>query len=54
MKGVIKKYKIKPEFIINMDETPFYWESLPHKVVTPTLSTKIENGKKDSIISEVL
>lgn len=34
MKQIISKYDIKPEMIINMDESPFYWEYLPRKIVT--------------------
>lgn len=38
IKDTIKKYKIQPQYIINFDETPIFWDYLPRKVVVPKLS----------------
>jgi len=42
----IKKYKIKSSHIINMDESPFFWEYLPRKIVTPQMSRDASGWKK--------
>jgi len=44
-KETIKRLKIPPSRIFNMDETPYYWEYLPRKIVAPTLS-KVATGWK--------
>lgn len=45
VKDQIKKFKIPKCRIINMDESPYYWEYLPRKVIAPKLS-KIASGWK--------
>lgn len=40
MKEIIKKYKIKPQYIINVDESPFFWENLPRKVLCDKFGSK--------------
>ena len=32
--------------ILNMDESPYFWEYLPRKVVTPTLSKVLKGWKR--------
>ena len=46
MKDIIKKNKIQPQFVLNMDETPFYWEYLPRKVASRKLDSKARGWKK--------
>ena len=40
MNNFIKKEKIDKKFIVNMDETPFYWEYLPRKILTRKMTPK--------------
>ena len=46
MRDTVKKFKIKPKYIINMDETPFYWEYLPRKIITRKLAKKSKAWKR--------
>jgi len=46
MKDTIKKYNINPKYIINVDETPFFWEYLPRKIVTSKFSDKARAWKR--------
>lgn len=47
MLKTIKDYKIKDQYIINLDETPVFWEYLPRKTITPTLSSKAKGWKRN-------
>lgn len=40
MRDIIKRHKIKSEFIINVDESAFFWEYLPRKVLCNRFSSK--------------
>ena len=42
----ILKHNIQPEYIINFDETPFFWDYLPRKVATPKLSKSATDWKR--------
>ena len=44
-KQTIKKFNIPNSLILNMDETPYYWEYLPRKIITPKLC-KVAAGWK--------
>jgi len=46
VKETIQKYNINPNFIINFDETPFFWSYLPRKIVTPKLSKAASSWKR--------
>ena len=46
MKNIIQKKKIEKRFIINFDETPFYWEHIPKKVVTRKMTKTCKGFKK--------
>jgi len=46
-KEEIKNFNRKPEFIINMDETPYYWDYLPRKIVTPKLCKQAQGWKRN-------
>lgn len=45
-KELIKTFKIKKELVINMDESAFFWEYIPRKVVTPKMSRSCFGWKK--------
>ena len=45
VKEIVKKYKIPESRIINMDETPYFWEYLPRKVLAPKLSNVASGWK---------
>lgn len=38
--------KIKPSMIINMDETPLFWEYLPNKVIAPKMAKNARGWKR--------
>ena len=44
---IIKANKIDPSMIINMDESPFYWEYLPKKVVVPKMQKNASGWKRN-------
>ena len=46
MKTLISRYKIKPEHIINLDKTPFFWEYLPRKIVCNKFSKRAAAYKR--------
>ena len=40
----IKNFKIQPQYVINMDESPYYWDYLPRKIVAQSSSERLLNG----------
>ena len=46
VKDEIKRYNIKESMVINMDESPFFWEYLPRKVLAPKMSKTATGWKK--------
>jgi len=46
MKEVVSKFKIQDKYIINLDETPFFWEYLPRKVVCSKFSKACSAWKR--------
>ena len=47
MKQIIRKYNIKPEFIVNVDESPFFWEYLPRKVISSKFTKRTSIWKRN-------
>ena len=46
MREIIKKHKIEAKYIINLDETPLFWEYLPRKIVCSKFSSKCSAWKR--------
>jgi len=46
MRDIIKTKKIQKQFIINFDETPFYWEHLPRKAICRKIVKTCRGYKK--------
>jgi len=45
-KELIKQFKIKESMIINMDESPYFWEYMPRKIIAPQLSKSAFGWKR--------
>lgn len=46
MRKIISQHKIKAENIINLDETPFFWDYLPKKIVCSKFSQQAASYKR--------
>jgi len=47
VQDVIKKFNIKSSMVINMDETPYFWEYLPRKILTAKMSKEAASWKRN-------
>jgi len=52
VKDAISKYKIQNSMIINMDESPYFWEYLPRKVICSSTLSKVAEGWKKNYYHE--
>jgi len=49
---IINKNKIDPAYIINMDETPFFWEYLPRRIATKNYQNQPKAGRELILMSD--